>query len=46
MESSGGFSSVGVNDGMTEKKPPKEEERIKKLKSKMEIDSYAECYPG
>lgn len=24
----------------------KEEERIKKLKKKIEIDSYAECYPG
>ena len=24
----------------------KEEERLKKLKQKTEIDSYAECYPG
>ncbi|GAB1603986.1 protein Red-like [Argonauta hians] len=24
----------------------KEEERLRKLKAKMEIDSYAECYPG
>ena len=24
----------------------KEEERIKKLRKKIEIDSYAECYPG
>ena len=23
-----------------------EEDRIKKLKAKTEIDSYAECYPG
>ncbi|ESN93661.1 hypothetical protein HELRODRAFT_88417 [Helobdella robusta] len=28
------------------KKLSKEEERMRKIKSKMDIDSYAECYPG
>lgn len=27
-------------------KPTKEEERFKKIKQKMMVDSYAECYPG
>ena len=31
---------------MDKKLPTKEEERVAKLKQKMMIDSYAECYPG
>ncbi|KAK2185184.1 hypothetical protein NP493_243g01063 [Ridgeia piscesae] len=45
------FASQGWGEGETgsttaDKKPTKEEERLTKLKKKMMIDSYAECYPG
>jgi hypothetical protein len=35
-----------VVEGAEKAKPVKEDKLMNRLKSKTEIDSYAECYPG
>jgi hypothetical protein len=35
-----------MTDGAEKAKPVKEDKLMNRLKSKTEIDSYAECYPG
>ena len=41
-----GASDTLIQEGGEKVRTNKEDDRLKKLKSKTEIDSYAECYPG